>query len=108
MPPLLYALLSLALNLALSGALSPQRPSALVGSWQAAGLTLTLKSTGVALIYELSPPSSPKLLERSRWWVEGERLCLTAGLSRVCEPYTLNANGLSLAAKGVTFKRQPL
>ena len=100
------ALLSLVLSLTLTPH-PPQRPTSLVGSWRAAGLELTLSATGEALIYEPNPPAPPQLLERSRWWVEGDELCLTAGLSRACEPYTLSAERLSLPARGVIFTRQP-
>lgn len=95
---------------------SPERPSGLVGVWEGAGVRLTLTQSGRAEVSERAeaqgqPAETWRLIERTRWWVEGAQLCLLAGLERACEPYQLSqdeARGLlALTLRGLSLIKRP-
>ena len=86
-----------------------KRPKALVGRWCGLGLCVHLSESGATLIRQAPSPESAqegRELERGLWWVEGLKLCLSAGLESTCEPYQINPQEGRLTLKGVTLKRQ--
>jgi hypothetical protein len=90
-----------------------KRPRSLVGRWCGLGLCVHLSASGATRVHHApgtqvaqDGAQEGKPLERGLWWVEGSRLCLSAGLESACEPYQINPKEGSLTLKGVTLKRQ--
>ena len=95
---------------------SAERPSELIGVWEGAGVRLTLSQSGTAEVSERAEAQAQsaetwRLVERTRWWVEGAQLCLLAGLERACEPYQLSQNDLNrrvtLTLRGLSLVKRP-